>query len=361
VLVERSPQANGPCPAIRSSIIIVSYNAVAKLLPCLRSVLASLPPDCEVIVIDNASSENNVSAIETEFPTVELLKSESNLGFGGGANLAAARARGEYLAFLNPDTIVECGWLDALVASLLKNEQAALATPQIVMTSEPEIVNTCGCDVHISGLATCRGLGRAREDYSIGGEVAAISGAAFVIRKRVFDLLGGFDDAMFLYMEDIDLSWRARLAGWHTLYVPESIVRHDYELKITRLKTFWQERNRYLMLLKSLRWPTLILLLPELLLAELVTIGFVVLRDRQNFGNKSKAVWWILSNWRLVLAKRRATQSLRRTSDRSLLRETGYRLEFTQVAAGLVPSLASLVFDPLFFAFRAITLAFVWW
>ena len=80
----------------------------------------------------------------------------------------------------------------------------------------PDLLNTCGCDIHICGLTLCRGMGRPRDSYTQIDEVGAISGAAFAIRRELFDKLGGFDEDMFLYLEDIDLSWRARLAGYPT-------------------------------------------------------------------------------------------------------------------------------------------------
>src|SRR4030095_1634543 len=102
--------------ALRVSVVIVSYNAKQKLMACLRSVLPSLPGDSELIVVDNASSEGNADAVATEFPEIHLIRSETNLGVAGGCNLGGRQARGLYLVFLNPDTLVEPGWLEALTA-----------------------------------------------------------------------------------------------------------------------------------------------------------------------------------------------------------------------------------------------------
>ena len=143
---------------IRASVIIVSYNALAKLLACLESVTRSLPSDCEIVVLDNASSESNAEAVAASFPQVRLLRSDVNLGFGPGCNRAAEAAGGEFLAFLNPDTVVEPGWIDELISILNRDSRAGLVTPKIVMARTPDLINTCGCDIHLSGIATCRGL-----------------------------------------------------------------------------------------------------------------------------------------------------------------------------------------------------------
>jgi GT2 family glycosyltransferase len=348
-------------PQLQASIIIVSYNAKEKLMRCLASVLQSLGDDCEIIVVDNASSEGNADTIESDFPEVTLIRSSTNLGFAAGCNLGAQQANGEYFVFLNPDTLVEENWLKALLKPLEASEQVGLTTSKILLLDSPERINTCGCNIHITGLTLCRGMGRSRQLYTQADEVGAISGAAFAIRRRLFDRLKGFDAEMFLYMEDTDLSLRARLLGFPTVYVPDSIVYHDYELRITPLKVFWQERNRYLMLLKSFKWRTLLLLLPVHLLAELITWSFVLLSDRSNLKNKLNAYRWILDNWSLVMQKRRATQALRAVSDREMIKQQGFKLDFGQATGGVVAGLAGLFFTPLFFILRSLALAILWW
>ncbi|MFY9611622.1 MAG: glycosyltransferase family 2 protein [Blastocatellia bacterium] len=346
---------------IESSVIIVNYNAGDKLLRCLSGVVRSAGTNCEVFVVDNASADGAADIVESDFPEVIVIRSETNLGFGAGCNLGARRARGQYLVFLNPDTIVEAGWLEALIRPIRTEVSAGLVTAKILLAGNSNLINTCGNTVHITGIALCRGLGCSRDALNEPGEVAAVSGAAFSIRRSLFELLGGFDEDMFLYMEDTDLSLRARLAGWRCLYAPDSIVLHDYALKMTSLKVFYQERNRYLMLLKNLRWGTLVVSLPIYLLAELITWSFVLFKDRHNIGNKVLAFRWIAANWRAVMRKRNATQSLRNSRDRDILRTTDFRLDFKQVSPGLMGSLAGLVFNPLFLVLRLVTMSLVWW
>lgn len=346
---------------LRASIIIVNYNANEKLLRCLESVLSSLLRDCEVLVVDNNSSDGIADRIEADFPAVRLIRSQTNLGFGGGNNLAAREARGKYLVFLNPDTLVQEGWLEALLAPFDSDAQVGLVTSKILLADDPERINTCGNAVHFTGLTLCRGLGQPREAFGEKQEVDAVSGAAFAIRFELFETLNGFDEDTFLYMEDTDLSWRARLAGWCCLYAPDSVVLHHYTLRMTPLKVFYQERNRYLMLVKSLRWPTLLVLLPAQLLAELMTWGFVFYSDRANFMNKLRAYAWIIANWPSILRKRKATQALRCVPDRKLLRHTTFRVEFEQASKGTVGIVAQFVFNPLFFVLKGLAMMLIWW
>ena len=346
---------------LRASIIIVNYNAREKLLRCLESILSASQKDFEVIVVDNNSSDGIADHIERDFQNVRLIRSQTNLGFGAGNNLAAREAQGKYLVFLNPDTLVQQGWLEALLKPFDVDDRVGLVTSKILLADEPEIINTCGNSVHFTGLTLCRGLGQVPEAFAEKQEVDAVSGAAFAIRQDLFETLGGFDEDTFLYMEDTDLSWRARLSGWRCLYTPDSVVLHHYTLRITPLKIFYQERNRYLMLVKTLRWPTLLVLLPAQLLVELMTWGFVVYNDRANFMNKLRAYAWIITNWPAILRKRKATQSLRRVPDRELLAHTTFRLEFALASKGIVGTMAQFLFNPLFFILRGLAMMLIWW
>ncbi len=343
---------------MKASVIIVNYNSLRHLERCLPALLPASGSGTEVIVVDNASQDGSAELVGRCFPQVRLVCSPENVGFGAGNNLGARQARGEYLAFLNPDTVVDPGWLAALIAALEADPGAGLATSKILLLNEPQKINTCGNDIHISGLTLCRGMGRPAAEYNQPEAVDAVSGAAFAMRRDLFEALGGFDESFFMYMEDTDLSLRARLAGYRCLFAPASVVYHDYTLHFGPRKTYYQERNRYLMLLKCLRRRTLLALLPALLLAEVVTWGFVLTRQRRNPGNKLRAYAWVIGHWREVRAARRRAQALRRISDRQLLASARHDLGYEQTGPGWPAKAAHLLFDPLFAAFRRFMLAF---
>jgi GT2 family glycosyltransferase len=337
---------------VRTSIIIVNYNGGEQVLDCLRSLQADQRSDYEIIVVDNGSTDGSPERIESEFLDVQVICALANLGFGGGNNLGAHYAKGEYLAFLNQDTRVEPGWLNALIAALQDDPSVGMVTSKILLMDDPSRINTCGNDIHISGLTLCRGMGHPATEFESLEEVDAVSGAAFAMRRALFEELGGFDEDFFLYLEDTDLSLRARLAGWHIFYVHGSLVYHDYRLTFGSHKTYYHERNRYRMLLKNLRWRTLLVLLPALLLAEVVTWGFSLARDRKNLGNKLRAYAWMIRNWDDLKQTHNQTQALRQVPDRVLFASAQYRLGFEQTGSGWIPKLSHLIFDPLFFSLR---------
>lgn len=345
----------------RVSVIVINYDGQPYLQGCLSSLLNDATPDVELIVVDNASSDGSVRYVEQSFPQVKLVRAPRNLGYGGAANLAVQEARGQFLAFLNPDTRVEPNWLTEIIRPLEANPKAGMATPKIVLMHKPQRVNTCGNDLHFTGLTLCRGPGTHRDAHSDVTQVSAVSGAALVMRRELFESLGGFDASFFLYMEDTDLSWRARLAGYRCLCVPSSVVQHDYVLRFQPHKVLYQERNRYQMWLKGWRWRTWWVLLPALLLAEVVTWGYILLRQPRQAGNKLRAYAWVACHWRDIMARRRQTQALRKVRDRELLAGCTWRLDYRQFDRGALGRAARAVLDPLFFVLHRVALALVRW
>lgn len=371
-LAEASPNAPTRPSALTVSVIIVNFNGRHSILRCLDTLYHSLDFD-QIIVIDNASTDGSADLVAAHFPDVHLVRSQTNHGFGAACNLGAQLAQGEYFVFLNPDVYIQEGAISALVAPLQHDPMIGLTTAKILlnqMDAAKAIINACGNAIHVTGLTLCRGLGKPPTAFSEMEEVDAISGAAFAVRASVFRALQGFDEDFFLFMEDTDLSLRVRLSGLRCILVPSSIVLHDYSLRLGRSKVFYQERNRYLMLFKCLRWRTLLALTPTLLLAEVVTWGFVILRDPYASRDKVRAYRWILRHWARVQRKRQITQGLRRVGDRELLRHTTSRLDFSQAVnattderkrslAGRIEHMAAvgarLLFDPAFFILRQFT------
>jgi GT2 family glycosyltransferase len=345
----------------KATIIIVNTNELHHLKRCLPTVLNQKHDDYEIMIIDNASTDGSVEYVEQHFPQVRLINNTANLGYAGANNVGFANASGEVFVVLNPDTKVEPEWLEALIGALRNDPGAGLATSKVLQMDEPDVISGCGLELHSTGLAMARGMRMNRDAFAEVEKVAAVSGAAFAIRRDVCMALGGFDEDFFIYMEDVDLSVRSRLAGYGILYVPQSVLYHDYTLRFGPRKTFYQERNRYLMLLKSLRWGTLLLLLPALLLAELVTWGFVLLREKKHRANKLRAYWWVVVHWKDIMQGRQQVQAFRKVPDGELIAQCTHRLSYEQTGAGPLARLAHLAIDPLFFLFHKLALLLIWW
>jgi GT2 family glycosyltransferase len=177
-------------------------------------------------VVDNASADGSAEYLRAQ-PDVRLVLLGENRGFAGGNNAGAAvAAASDYLVFLNNDTVVQPGWLEALTGTLDARGDAALATSHIVRMDDPAVVDSAGDGYLRAGGAFKRWHGERHPPGASVEEVFGACGAAFAIRRRVFDELGGFDESLFMVYEDVDLSYRARLLGHRCVYVPAAVVHH---------------------------------------------------------------------------------------------------------------------------------------
>ncbi|MHB8647866.1 MAG: glycosyltransferase family 2 protein, partial [Thermomicrobiales bacterium] len=286
------------------------------------------------IVVDNASTDGSAAFIEGALPDATVIRLATNSGFAAGNNAALPHCHGTYLALLNPDTEPEPDWLGALVAALEADPSIGLATSKILLTDDRARINTCGNTVHLTGFATCRGLDAPATRYTEAEDIAAVSGAAFIIRHALMERLGGFDTSFFMYVEDTDLSWRALLLGARCRFVPASVVAHRYALTLGAEKTLYLERNRAQMLLKCYRTRTLLLLAPALMLGELAAWAYAALQGPAHLRAKARAVGWLFRHRREIRARRRAVQASREVGDRVLLSLATARLPVTLVRPG---------------------------
>jgi GT2 family glycosyltransferase len=321
--VPRSDPGPGSAPLV--SVIVVNYNGADALARCLEALVADTDDAShEVLVVDNASSDGSDSiaqAAAERNDSVRVLRSPTNRGYAGAVNLALAEARGTYVAVLNMDVVVGSGWLDPLISFLEAAPEAGAVCPLIVLESDPGRINAAGQDVHVTALGFNRWLEQPRE--RAGGEpfrVSGLHGAAFLIRRDLFQSIGGWDESGFLYHEDVELSWLLTLAGREIYCVPTSTVSHDYHLTMFPHKLFLLERNRWSMLLANLRPLTRVALAPFLALSELMMWGYCLLRGPSFLRAKLDSYRWISGHRERIRDRRRFVDSLRRRSDRGVLR-----------------------------------------
>jgi GT2 family glycosyltransferase len=164
------------------------------------------------------------------------------------------------------------------------------------------------------------------DGYNLPELVGAVSGASFAIRRCLWDQLKGFDKDLFMYYEDTDLCWRARLAGFSSLYSPASIVYHDYSVRTSTLTYSYSERNRLVLILKNWKGLTLFLLLPSLLLAEIIDWGYMLMVGWEGVRAKLQAYNWLIRNIPSVLRSRANAQLSREKPDWVLLKSCTYLL-----------------------------------
>ena len=268
----------------------------------------------ETIVVDNGGGGPEIDEARAR-EGVHVVDAGQNLGFAAGSNLGAQESTGDVLVFLNPDTVVAPGAI-AQLARTLEDSSIAIAMARLRLLDEPEKLNASGIDVHVSGIGWAAGYGEPADSVSEVGEVPSASGSAMAIRAETFRTLGGFAEELFMYLEDLELGWRARLAGHRVVVDPGADVFHDYEYGRNPRKSYFLERNRLIFCLSAYSGRQLLLLSPVLLATEL---GMVSLAVKERWFRDKVAGWgWLVRNGKLVRRRRRATQSLRRVRDRDL-------------------------------------------
>lgn len=346
----------------RVSVIVVCTNELYHIRRCLPALLAQVYPSYEVIIVDNVSTDGSrdyVKALCAQDARLRLIENDANLGYVGANNVGFAHAQSDILVIVNPDTEPDQHWLTELVRPLAEPE-VGLTTSKIVMMHDRGVINTCGNEMNITSLVVCRGLGRPATEYTEQADVMAVSGAAFAIRRDVLEQIGGFDPSFFIYYEDTDLSLRARLAGYRCVYVPTSIIAHDYVFKFSPKKAFWQERNRLYTLFKLFRWSTLIVLAPWLVLGELIALTYCAMQGPAHLQGKLKSYLWVLRNWSLITASRRRTQALRRVSDAAILHHLTFHLSLAGAASGRLRKVTERLLQPVLRSGSIVTVRLPW-
>ena len=292
--------------ALKAAAIVVAYENGAELARCVDALRSD---GVDTVVVNNGPP--------LELDGVHLLQGHGNIGFGAGCNLGAAATDADVLVFLNPDTVARPGAVDAL-ARALEDESVGVVQARLRLLDEPELLNSSGNVLHVSGLAWPGGYREPAKSLADLREIAYASGAACAIRSEVFRRLGGFTEELFLYQEDLELCWRARLAGLRIVATPAADVLHDYVFeRPDRRKEYYLERNRLVFLLTAYSWRLLALLAPVLLAAEL---GIVLLAARQGWLREKVLGWrWLAAHASWLAGRRRETQGLRSVDDRELV------------------------------------------
>lgn len=211
------------------SIVIPSFNGKAHLGRCLESVeaaCAQMPQDeVETIVVDDASTDATAAYLQERWPAVRVVRLSRNMGFAAAVNQGARAARGEWIAVLNNDTVVDERWLSAARLDRRPDDVGAVAS-RIMTLTEPAVIESSGDGYTAGGLAYQRHSGRPAAAGSGARRVFSACAAAAFYRRTVYLEAGGFDETFECYYEDVDLGFRMNLAGYRTLYEPGSFCYH---------------------------------------------------------------------------------------------------------------------------------------
>jgi len=299
----------------RVSVVILAYGAEPWLERSVAHCLASKEVEVDVVVVDNGCTDGAVERLDGQ-PGVTIVRPGENTGFAGGCNLGVAAARGEVIALVNPDALVDEHALQKLAAVALRPD-VGIATGSIRLAESPELLNSAGNEIHCSGLSWSGSFKEKATDHAVERPALAASGCGMAMRRDRWNELGGLEQMFFAYYEDADLSLRTWQHGWTVRYVPDAVVVHRYEFSRRKEKYFLLERNRVLMVATCYGRRTLLLLAPLLVVIE---GGFVALAIKEGWLRQKLESWrWLVTHPRAIGDRRRRVQRDRRVPDADLV------------------------------------------
>jgi GT2 family glycosyltransferase len=218
-----------PQPVFPASIIIPNYNGLRFLAGCLDALGRQSYPasSMEVILVDDASTDSSVAFVREHYPRVRLIEMERNRGFAAAGNTGAAAAQGNLLVMLNNDTEAEPGWLAALAEAAQQYPRAGSIASKMLLFDKRDILHNAGDVMGADGIPRNRGVWHQDEgQYDNEFVVFGGCGGGVAYRREAWQAAGGFDERLFMYLEDVDLAWRLRLLGWDAVFAPQARLYH---------------------------------------------------------------------------------------------------------------------------------------
>lgn len=322
-------------------IILVNYKDYANrfLRECRDSLRLQNYPvgDFKVYIVDNAASPETQEYLKNNYPeAVILARPDGNYSAANNLGAHQASADGcEYIVVANMDTKFDSSWLSALVEAADKNSDAGAVQSKILLypnnleeMSHPKI-NTVGNSLHFLGFGFH--FGYDQDDYQIDGypEIDGYgSGCSLLLKKEIFEAVGGYDEEYYMYHDDIELCLKVRLAGYKIILAPKSIVYHKYEFSRSVRMLYYMERNRYLMMFIFYPWTLLLVLFLPMVIMDLGMIGFSI--KGKWFKTKISASSYFLSprTWRFIRQQR---SKIDRRNFSKIVNSLEGKLEFSEV------------------------------
>ena len=322
-------------PHPKVSVIIVNYNGKKFLEKCLESLCKVNYENFEIIVVDNNSTDGSIELVTKNYPSIILLKLNSNKGFAEPNNIGAKIANGKYLLFLNNDTIVTPSFISEMVQVIENDKKIAIC--QSLLLKPDESVDSSGDFIDHLGVV----YNSTKKTDEI-REISSARGASMLIRKDVFDILEGFDEKFYVSFEDVDLGWRTWMIGYKVILTPKSIVYHVGGQTIKSKKpeiAFHGFKNQLAMKITNFEPPIAI----RNTLLFFIRYGFRELKiwcdykikgttaltatdyenkiaEKPSFKIITKSILWVLSNPKYLLKKQRQIRFSRKVSTKALMK-----------------------------------------
>ncbi len=318
------------------AVVILGYNSQKYLKSLLQSLIGQSYENVDYYYVDNASQDDSVKIVEKFSNHVQIVKNKKNYGYAGAYARFLKRVFHENYdgaVLLNPDVVVDDGWLENLVMSAFERDDIGAVQSKILLLDDEQNktqkVGSYGGSLHYLGMGL---LGADESVANNDGEVSFISGTSLLVKRDAYLKSGGLDPDYFLYSEDLDLCWRMQLHGYKCVVAQESIVWHHYvfyRIGDSRNKFYYLERNRLFCLWKNYNYKSLFIISPALFVLD---IG-IVLHSIKNkyFLEKVKANFDFIKNIPVIHRKHCDVQKNRSVSDREFFKSMNKEIEFEEL------------------------------
>ncbi len=304
--------------ADRLSVVIPNWNGARFLAVCLDALRNQTLDGVEIILVDNASSDGSQSFVKTNYPEVRLLELEENRGFTGACNLGIEAAAGAYIALLNNDTEVQPDWAEQVLAAFADHPDAGIIASKMLLFDQRDRFHTAGDFFTIDGVAGNRGAwDKDSGQFDRGEFVFSACGGSAVYRTSMLREIGKLDDDFFFLLEDVDLAWRAQLAGYKVWYEPRAVVYHHLSATGGGVTASYHAgRNGIWLIVKNMP-SSLLRKYARLILARQLASLWEAARAWRGREARARLRGWLAGAFRIrgALAKRKRIQAGKRVSD----------------------------------------------
>lgn len=297
------------------TIIIVNWNGRPLLSECLCRLQKQSFTNYNIAVVDNGSNDGSASFVSSAYPKAELIANTHNLGFARANNMAIRNCRSKYIALINNDAFAEPDWLENLVKALEDNPEAGMAASKLLLHDTPEIIDRAGDGYSNAGAGILLGRGKRAVNYNKGAWIFGACAGAALYRTDMFTKIGLFDEDYFLLYEDVDLSFRAQLAGYKCIYVPEAIAYHKSSKTIgkdSEVSVYYGHRNLEWTYIKNMPKKLILrTLIPHCLY---IVFSFCFFAFKGHAGIYLKSKLDALAGFKKAIKKRKHVQAHRKVS-----------------------------------------------
>lgn len=326
----------------RVAVIVLNYNGKHLLKESLGSLSKQSYPNYQLYLADDCSTDDSVEFVEKKFPNVKIIKGPRNFGPAGISNYAVSKTKEEYLILMSNDMKFDKNCVKYLVETIINDKTIGICSSGLVKYEKgPQrnlhLIDNAGGELDIYGFGIPHSSGKPFVTYPKKTEEVFFSyGGSFIIPRRLFTHVGGFDDRFFGLSDDIDLSWRVRLLGYKIVVNPRSFLYHHISPtlgKIKRRKTrYMSERNSLRMMLKNYSFGSLIKILPRYFLLETGEVGFYIIKRRFDLAvSITRAIGWNVINLPDTMRLRKRIQKIRKVDDEFILNKLNHKSHKIQI------------------------------